>query len=112
MNPSISGEAAAIKRPSLFSAEVTRRSKKIRFRGKTPGTGGLRSRGAPGSAAAGGASARRAGWGAVALPWLGMLIPLGFWHTCLYSAGTRNRGVNPSLCCSEAENPHLVLLPG
>lgn len=61
------------------------RSREIRFR-ERQGTEGLRSRQAPGSALVRGASACGAGWRVVALPWLGMLILLRFWHTCFSSS--------------------------
>lgn len=43
----------------------------------------------------------------MALPWLGMLIPLGFWHTCLCSAGTWNRGL--TLPCATVRLENLIL---
>lgn len=79
MKPSISGEAAAIKGPARFGGGYARE-----HRDQVSGKAGAGS--APGSALATGASARRAGWRAVALPWLEMLIPLRFWHTCLSSS--------------------------
>lgn len=74
MNPSISGEAAAIKGPACFGGGYAE-EQRDQVSGKSRA---WRDCEAPGLAPAKRASTRGAGWRAVALSWPGMLIPLWF----------------------------------